>query len=287
MTLPDTPFPFLGFGLGLRPKHYHHILTQWPKIDWFEAISENYMVAGGHPLHILDQIRERYPVVLHGVSLSIGSTDALNYDYLKKLKALAKRVNPKWISDHLCWTSIKGHSVHDLLPLPYNEETLKHVVSRIKEVQDFLERPILIENVSSYMDYTTSNMTEWDFVAALANDSGCRLLLDINNVYVSAFNHHFDALTYFRALPQKRVAQFHLAGHSNMGTFLLDTHDHAVKKTVWDLYRSALEIFGPVATMIERDDKIPPFPKLEAELAKAKSIFQEYKMNLSRNHDAA
>lgn len=268
-------FPFLGFGLGLRQKHYNYILKNKPKIDWFEVISENYMVDGGRPLFILDQIAELYPVVCHGVSMSLGSTDPLNQNHLAKLKTLIKRVNPAWVSDHLCWTGVHGHNVHDLLPLPYTAQTVKHVVSRIKQVQDFLERPILIENVSSYMQFTESRMTEWEFLTQIVKESGCYLLLDINNIFVSAFNHHFDAMDFLRGVPKDRVVQFHLAGHSVYKTHLLDTHDHPVRREVWDLYAAALKIFGAVSTMIERDDRIPPFKTLEAELAEAKNIFEK------------
>ncbi|MBI3541463.1 MAG: DUF692 domain-containing protein, partial [Deltaproteobacteria bacterium] len=185
-------FPFLGFGLGLRTKHYPYILKNWPSVDWFEIISETFMGAGGRPLYVLDKIRERYPVVMHGVSLSIGSTDPLNKDYLKKLKELAHRVQPAWISDHLCWTGVNGHNLHDLLPLPYTEETIRHVSQRIRQVQDFLGRQILIENVSSYMTYTQSLMTEWEFLKNIAEEADCKVLLDINNIYVSSVNHRFD-----------------------------------------------------------------------------------------------
>jgi len=266
--------PFLGFGLGLRTSHYGHILKNWPQVDWFEVISENFMIPGGRPLSILDQVRERYPVVLHGVSLSIGSVDPLNKDYLKSLKALVKRVNPPWVSDHLCWTGAHGKNLHDLIPLPYTEETLRHVVKKLKAVQDFLERPFLIENVSSYMEFSDSAMTEWEFLSRIVEEADCGILLDINNIYVSSVNHSFDPREYLKAIPKNRVAQFHLAGHSNKGRFLLDTHDHPVKKDVWDLYREALRRFGPVSTMIERDDHIPPFAKLYEELSQAREIYQ-------------
>lgn len=269
-------FPFLGFGVGLRTKHYPYIVTHWPKeIDWFEALSENYMIDGGRPLFFLDQIRQKYPIVLHGVSLNIGSTDPLNQDHLQRLKKLIERVNPPWVSDHLCWTGVGRHNLHDLIPLPYNEETIRHVVERVKQVQDFLERPLLLENVSSYMEYTSSTMTEWDFLTAVSVESDCRILLDINNIYVSSINHNFNSMDYLNAIPNDRVVQFHLAGHSNKKTHLLDTHDHAVKKDVWDLYREALLRFGKISTMIERDDKIPPFPSLADELGRAKKIFSE------------
>lgn len=267
-------YPYLGFGLGLRTPHYDYILKNWPQVDFFEIISENYMVAGGRPLDILDKIIDRYPVACHGVSLSIGSTDPLNKDYLKKLKELYKRVNPVWVSDHLCWTGVNGKNLHDLLPLPYNEESATHVIKRIKEVQDFLGRQILLENVSSYMNYTNSTMTEWDFLKEIVTNADCKILLDINNIYVSSINHSFDPTDYINAIPTNRVVQFHLAGHSIYPTHLLDTHDHPVKKDVWDLYALAVKRFGPISTMIERDDKIPKFPVLMKELEKAKRIFK-------------
>jgi uncharacterized protein (UPF0276 family) len=269
-------YPFLGFGVGLRTKHYAHILKTWPQMDFFEVISENYMVAGGRPLHILDQIREKYPVVMHGVSLSIGSTDALNKDYLKKLKTLVDRINPAWISDHLCWTGVGGKNLHDLLPLPYTEETIRHVAKRVRQVQDFLGRQIVLENVSSYISFTNSTMSEWDFLKTIAEEADCKILLDINNIYVSSFNHGFDPETYIEAIPQDRVVQFHLAGHSDKGKYLLDTHDHPVKPVVWKLYKKALERFGAVSTLIEWDDHIPGFPKLQEAAQKAERIYRGY-----------
>ncbi len=269
----NTVFPFLGFGLGLRQKHYRYILKEKPQIDWFEVISENYMVDGGQPLFFLDQICERYPIVCHGVSLNLGSMDPLNKDYLIKLKKLAERVSPKWVSDHLCWTGVHGKNAHDLLPLPYNDETVKHVASRIKQTQDFLQRPILIENVSSYMAYKDSTMTEWEFLTAITQESGCYLLFDVNNIFVSAFNHGFDALDFLSGVPKDRVVQIHLAGHTRRKKYLLDTHDHAVCDGVWELYAEALKRFGAVSTMIERDDHIPAFSVLEKELNHAKKIY--------------
>lgn len=267
-------FPFLGFGAGLRRNHFSYLLEQKPKVDWFEAISENFMVAGGRPLFVLDKIRENYPVVLHGVSLSIGSTDPLNRDYLKKLKNLIDRVQPAWVSDHLCWTGVGGRNLHDLLPLPYTFEAVSHVARRVRDVQDFLGRPILLENVSSYMEYTHSTLTEWEFLRAVCEEANCFILLDINNIYVSSVNHHFNAIDYLAAVPSERVGQFHLAGHQDKKTHLLDTHDHPVKKDVWELYAEALRRFGPISTLIEWDDKIPPFPRLMEEVEKAKILFQ-------------
>jgi uncharacterized protein (UPF0276 family) len=263
---------FLGFGLGLRIPHYQSIIEDWPDLDWFEIVSENYMVEGGKPLYYLDLIRERYPLVMHGVSLSIGATEPLNRQYLRELKALADRVNPRWFSDHLCWTGHAGTNMHDLLPLPYTDEAVRHVVARVREVQDFMERPMLIENVSSYLTYRQSAMTEWEFLSQIAEQAECLILLDINNIYVSAVNHDFDPYDYLNAVPVDRVAQFHLAGHTNHGDYLIDTHDHAVIDPVWDLYAAALRRFGAVSTMIERDDHIPPLPELLQELEQARAI---------------
>ena len=261
-----------GFGLGLRPRHYGAILRTNPRVDWFEALTENYMVPGGRPLHFLDRIRERYPIALHGVSLSIGGTDVLNRDYLGRLKALALRVEPAWISDHLCWTGVAGRNLHDLMPLPYTQEALAHVVARVRQVQDFLGRRILIENVSSYVAYAASSLTEWDFLAELARTADCDILLDINNIYVSAFNHGYDARQFLDAMPAHRVRQIHLAGHSHRGDLIIDTHDAKVIDPVWDLYADAVARFGSVPTMIERDDRIPPLPHLVRELDYARAI---------------
>ncbi len=256
--------PFLGFGVGLRRPHYGYVLDNRPTMDWFEVISENFMIAGGRPLEVLEQVRERYPIVLHGVSMSLGSTDALNREYLRDLARLTRRFEPAWISDHLCWTGVGGHNLHDLIPLPYTEEALRHVARRIREVQGILERLILIENVSSYMEFTISTLSEWEFLAAVAEEADCGILLDINNIYVSAFNHRFDPLAYIDAIPVNRVAQFHLAGHSDHGTYLLDTHDHPVCDAVWSLYEYAVRRFGEVSTLIEWDDNIPQFEELAA-----------------------
>jgi len=262
----------LGFGLGLRPRHYQAILKSKPRVDWFEALSENYMIPGGRPLHYLMRIRERYPVVLHGVSLSIGSCDPLDRAYLKELKALAQRVQPEWISDHLCWTGVAGRNLHDLMPLPYTGEALRYVARRVRAVQDVLGRRILIENVSSYVAYRSSAMTEWEFLAALAREADCDILLDVNNIYVSAFNHGFDTLEFLDGIPAARVRQIHLAGHDHCGDLIIDTHDAKVIDPVWDLYAEALRRFGPVPTMIERDDKIPPLGKLVRELEHARAV---------------
>lgn len=262
----------MGFGLGLRTSHYNSILDTRPKVDWFEIISENYMIPGGKPLYYLDQIREHYPMVMHGVSLSIGSCDELNWDYLKQLKSLIERVKPRWVSDHLCWTGIHRLNMHDLLPLPYTEETLQHIVNRIKQIQDFLGMRILLENVSSYITFKDSHFSEWDFVRHVAEESDSLILLDVNNIYVSSFNHQFDPLDYLDGMPKDRVQQIHLAGHTNNVDHIIDTHDADIVDPVWDLYRAALERFGMVATMIERDDNIPPIETLLQELAMAKKI---------------
>ena len=264
-----------GFGLGLRPRHYEAILKSKPRVDWFEALSENYMIPGGRPLHYLMRIRERYPVVLHGVSLSIGSTDPLDRAHLEGLKALAQRVQPEWISDHLCWTGVAGRNLHDLMPLPYTGEALRHVASRVRQVQDFLGRRILLENVSTYVAYRSSEMSEWDFLAALANEADCDILLDVNNIYVSAYNHGYDAIAFLNAMPRARVRQIHLAGHDNCGDLIIDTHDAPVIDPVWALYREAIRRLGPVPTMIERDDKIPPLGTLVRELDRARAIAAE------------
>jgi uncharacterized protein (UPF0276 family) len=265
---------YLGFGLGLRIPHYDEILATRPKVDWFEVLSENYLVPGGKPLYYLERIRANYPVVMHGVSLSIGGTDSLNRDYLKQLKTLADRIEPRWISDHLCWTGVGGLNLHDLMPLPYTEDAVQHVVSRVKQVQDFLGRKILLENVSSYVTYKQSQLTEWEFLAHIAEQADCLILLDINNIYVSSFNHGFDPADYLNGIPIERVQQFHLAGHQNCGNYIVDTHDHPIINPVWALYETAVRRFGPVSTMIERDDNIPPLKELLAELDRARIIAQ-------------
>jgi uncharacterized protein len=261
---------FLGFGLGLRAAHYATILATHPAIDWFEAITEDYLVDGGNALYYLHRIRERYPLVLHGVSLSIGSCDPINYAYLKKVKELANTTQAVWISDHLCWTGFNGVNIHDLLPLPYTEEALNHVVDRVKRVQDFLGRQILLENVSSYIEYCASMISEWDFLTAIAEQADCFILLDINNIYVSSVNHQFNPIDYLNAVPGHRVRQFHLAGHTQCEDHIIDTHDAPIVDPVWDLYTKAVKRFGKVSTMIERDDNIPELSKLLTELRQAK-----------------
>ena len=262
----------LGYGLGLRVEHYDAILETRPPLDWLEILSENYFAEGGRPLRYLDQFRERYPLVMHGVSLSIGSSDPLNPDYLRRLKSLARRVEPAWISDHLCWTGVHGNNLHDLMPLPYTEEAINHVAARVRQVQDTLGRRILLENVSSYVTYTQSQLSEWEFLSELAERADCLILLDINNIYVSSFNHGFDPLAYLDGIPVGRVQQFHLAGHRNLGNVIIDTHDEPVIDPVWELYAQAVRRFGAVSTMIERDDNIPPLAELLAELDHARGI---------------
>ncbi len=272
-------FPNLGIGLGLRAPHYSHIAQSKPSLGWFEAISENYMglseSGSGRPLKILESIRRDYEVVLHGVSLSVGSTDELNLSYLTKLKELAELIQPKWISDHLCWTGVEGENVHDLLPLPFTKEVINHLVSRIQRVQDFLGRRILLENVSSYITFKHSEMTEWDFLSEVSTKADCGILLDVNNVYVNSVNHSFDPIAYLKALPHERIGQIHLAGHSREGEVLIDTHDAPVCDEVWNLFRVATELLGPVSTMVEWDAKIPDFPTLQAEADKASKIILE------------
>jgi uncharacterized protein (UPF0276 family) len=264
--------PYLGFGLGLRPAHYLSILENQHSIDWFEIISEDYLVDGGNPIYYLDKIRANYPIVMHGVSLSVGGIDPLDVNYLKKLKALADRIQPPWVSDHLCWTSAHGINLHDLMPLPYTEESLKHVAERVLQVQDFLGRQLVLENPSSYVTYKHSTINEWDFLNELTKRTDCLLLLDVNNVYVSAFNHEFDPITYLDGIPASRVQQFHLAGHLNLETHIVDTHDQPIIADVWQLYAEAVRRFNPVSTMIERDDNIPPLQELVEELEQAKKI---------------
>lgn len=261
-----------GFGLGLRPDHYAAIAAGRPRVDWFEAITENYMVPGGAPLHHLDRVRRDFPVVLHGVSLSIGGTDPLDASYLRDLKALVGRIQPAWVSDHLCWTGVQGVNLHDLLPLPYTEEALLHVVERVRRVQDYLGQRILLENVSSYLDYAASEMTEWEFLAGVAEAADCDLLLDVNNVYVSSVNHEFDPLAYLAGIPPRRVRQIHLAGHQDNGTHIVDTHDAPVAPEVWSLYAAAVRRFGAVPAMIERDASIPSLDALVDELEVAREI---------------
>ncbi|MFN0018848.1 MAG: DUF692 domain-containing protein [Pirellulaceae bacterium] len=274
MTNRRFNLPHLGLGVGLRSVHFGHILQHQPAVDWFEIISENFMDSRGRPRQVLRQVAERYPVVMHGVSLSIGSTDPLDFEYLAKLKALAKECKPAWVSDHLCWTGVAGRNTHDLLPLPLNEESLRHVTERVRIVQDYLERPLVLENPSSYITFAASTMSEWEFLSRLAADADCGLLLDVNNVYVSSVNHEFDPAEYLHSLPHERVVQFHLAGHTHLGTHCIDTHDGRVVEAVWQLYRLAHELTGGASTLLEWDAKIPPFPELHAEVLKARDYLE-------------
>lgn len=266
---------YLGHGVGLRRDHYQDVLAGPRRCDWFEVISENFMEVGGRPRAVLMAVREEYPVVLHGVSLSIGSTDPIGVGYLRALKQLIADLEPAWVSDHLCWTGVGGHNAHDLLPVPYTEEALAHVIERVRRVQDALGRRIALENASSYVGYRVSQMPEWEFLARLAEGADCGILLDVNNVFVAAHNHGFDPRTYLAAVPVGRVWQFHLAGHSTVGPLLLDTHDHAVPAPVWELYREAVRRFGPVSSLIEWDERIPPYLDVIAQRDKAAAVAAE------------
>jgi uncharacterized protein (UPF0276 family) len=261
--------PNLGVGLGLRTVHYSHILEHRPDVAWFEILSENYMQTKGRPLWFVDRVAERYPVAMHGVSMSIGSTDPLDRAYLMELKALRDRVKAKWVSDHLCWTGVAGKNTHDLLPMPYNEEALAHLVRRVKEVQDFLEAPLALENPSTYVEHTSSTMKEWEFLAALAREADCALLLDVNNVYVSSYNHGFDTAAYMRAVPWERVVQIHVAGHTHHGTHIVDTHIGPTIDPVWKLLGEAAQKSG-ASILYEWDAEIPSFEETFAEAMRAK-----------------
>ncbi|EYF01529.1 MNIO family bufferin maturase [Chondromyces apiculatus] len=273
---PRLGLPDLGVGVGLRRKHHEHILTNRPAVDWFEIISENYMVPGGRPMVTLDRVLGLdYRLIQHGVSLCIGGSEPLDRDYLRRLKELVRRTRTPWVSDHLCWTRAHGVDLHDLLPLPYTEEALRHVAGRARMVQDTLEVPLLLENVSSYLTYTASTMTEWEFLSGVVEEADCGLLLDVNNIYVSGYNHGFDGATYVDAIPAHRVVQIHLAGHTNYGKYIIDTHSDPVIEPVWELYRRACARLGPVSTLIEWDEDIPSFEALLAEADKARAIRDE------------
>ena len=275
---PRRGLPNLGQGVGLRNQHFSYLMTHDPDVDWFEIISENFIDNYGYAFRVLEHVRSIRPVVMHGVSLSIGSTDPLDWEYLKKLKALAEFVHPAWVSDHLCWTGVAGVNTHDLLPMPLNEESLRHVAERVRQVQDFLERPLVLENPSSYLEFRESTFTEWAFLSELANETECGLLLDVNNVYVSGYNHGFDTEHYIRSIPHDAVVQIHLAGPTDCGRFLVDTHDQPVPAHVWELYRLAQELTGGVSTLLEWDANIPDFPELVAELRKAEAALQGEKL---------
>ena len=263
--------PNLGIGIGLRTVHYAHILEHAPAVDWFEVLSENYMQTKGRPLHFLDQVAERYPVALHGVSMSIGSTDPLDFAYLAELKALRDRTRARWVSDHLCWTGVAGKNTHDLLPVPYTEEALRHVVARVKEVQDFLGAPIALENPSTYAEFAGATMKEWEFLARLASEADCALLLDVNNVYVSAYNHGFDPLEYLAAVPYDRVVQLHVGGHTNHGTHIVDTHIGPVIDPVWTLLGEAYRRCQ-ASVLLEWDAEIPSFADTHADALRARAF---------------
>lgn len=271
-----------GLGLGLRPEHYQDFLAGSQPLNWLEILSDNYLVPGGKPLYFLDTIRQDYPVAMHGVALNIGSSDALDWDYLSTIKTLAQRVEPHIISDHLCWTGVNQHRMHDLLPLPYTEETIRHVAKRIQDVQDFLGRELVVENLSSYLQ-AQAPLKEWEFVRAVAQEAQCGLLVDVNNIFVSSRNHGFDAMDYLKALPADRIRQIHLAGHTYSGEFCVDTHDQPVCTDVWQLYGQAVKLWGHIPTMIERDDNIPPLQELLDELGQARDFLQA----LEADHEVA
>lgn len=272
--LPRLGLPHLGLGVGLRNQHFAYLMSHDPAVDWFEIISENFIDNYGYARRVLERVAAARPVVMHGVSLSVGSTDPLDWNYLKNLKALAGFVRPAWVSDHLCWTGVAGVNTHDLLPLPLNEESLKHVTARVRQVQDFMERTLVLENPSSYLEFNDSTIAEWDFLSELARETGCGLLLDVNNVYVSSHNHGFDPEHYVRSLPHDSVVQIHLAGPTDCGRYLVDTHDKPVPAPVWELYRLAQELTGGVSTLLEWDANIPDFPELVAELRKAETALR-------------
>ena len=275
---PRRGLPNLGLGVGLRSQHFAYLMSHDPAadwhVDWFEIISENFIDNYGYARRVLERVAAARPVVMHGVSLSVGSTDPLDWDYLKDLKALAEFVRPAWVSDHLCWTGVAGVNTHDLLPLPLNEESLKHVAARVRQVQDFMGRTLVMENPSSYLEFKDSTIAEWDFLSELARETGCGLLLDVNNVYVSGHNHGFDPEHYVRSLPSESVVQIHLAGPTDCGRYLVDTHDKPVPAPVWELYRLAQGLTGGVSTLLEWDANIPDFPELVAELRKAEAALK-------------
>lgn len=279
---PRFDLPNLGVGVGLRNVHYGHVVEAKPTVDWFEIISENFMDVGGRPSWIIEEVAAHYPIVMHGVSMSIGSTDPLDQEYLEKLADLARRTKARWVSDHLCWTGVAHRNLHDLLPLPYTEDCLRHVVSRIKQVQDVLERPLVIENPSSYVEFKSSTMSEWEFLARMAEGADCGLLLDVNNVYVSSFNHAFDPYEYLAGIPMERVVQFHVAGHTHKGTHILDTHTGQAVDEVWKLCERACELTGGRSTLYEWDEEIPAFEVVVAEAEKARAF-----TGMSRKKQAA
>lgn len=275
MSIARLGLPDLGIGVGLRVPHYRHILEEQPPMDFFEIISENFMVEGGKPLYHLERVMERYPLIQHGVSLAIGGPQAPNKEYLRKLKRLVRKVNPAWLSDHFCWGGIPGHDLHDLLPLPYTWAAVKRVTERARMVQDFLEVPFALENTSSYMAYRQSEMTEWQFVSEVCERANIGLMFDVNNVFVSAFNHGFDPMTFIENVPHARVVQIHLAGHTHLGKYIIDTHRGPIIDPVWDLYRETIRLTGSVSTLIEWDDAVPAWAELAAEVDRARRVRAE------------
>ena len=284
---PRLGLPNLGLGVGLRNQHFNYLMHHEPAVDWFEVISENFIDNHGYARRVLERVRSLRPVVMHGVSLSIGSTDPLDREYLKSLKALAEFVRPAWVSDHLCWTGVAGVNTHDLLPVPLNEESLRHVAARVRQVQDFLERPLVLENPSTYLEFRESTIPEWEFLSELVRETGCGLLLDVNNVYVSGHNHGFDPELYVLSVPHESVAQIHIAGPTDCGRYLVDTHDQPVPARVWELYRMAQELTGGVSTLLEWDANIPDFPELVAELRKAEAALAGENPGAAPVHAAA
>jgi hypothetical protein len=274
-TPVSSPWPRLGFGMGLRREHYELVLGERPSMDWFEVVTENYMDTGGRPLAVLEAARRDYPIALHGVALSIGSVDPLDRRYLDRLRALVDRVAPALITDHLCWAGVDGRSLYDLLPVPYTEEALAHTAERVRRVQDHLGRRILLENASTYIEYRCSQMPEWEFLAALAERADCGILLDVNNVYVSCTNHGHDPIEYLEAIPPARVGQIHLGGFTDMGTFLFDTHSTHVSAAVWQLYGHAARRFGRVSTLVEWDAEVPAFDTVQGEVARARVLMEQ------------
>jgi uncharacterized protein (UPF0276 family) len=277
-------FPNLGIGIGLRTVHYAHILEQLPNIAWFEIISDNYMYTAGKPLYYLDRLAEVYPMVMHGVSLSIGSTDPLDFDYLRELKKLRNRIGARWFSDHLCWTGVAGNNSHDLLPLPYTEESLHHVIARVRAVQDYMEAPLLLENPSSYVEFAGSTLTEWQFLSLLSEEADCGLLLDVNNVYVSAHNHGFSAAEYLARIPAHRIAQLHVAGHTCEGDLIIDTHIGPVARPVWNLLGDAYKMCGGASVLLEWDAQIPEFEAVWLEAQKATAVLGALDASEPRNN---
>lgn len=286
MTPNRWNLPDLGLGMGLRSVHYDYILTHQPPVDFFEIISENFLDAQGKPLHILEQIVERYPIIMHGVSMSVGSTDPLDFDYLGRLKKLAQKVKAPFVSDHLCWTGVLGRNTHDLLPVPLTEASLDHVAGRVRQIQDFMELPVALENPSNYIEFKMSQMDEAEYLSRLTEKADCGLLLDVNNVFVSAFNHGFDPDQYIEKIPVERILYHHVAGHTHKGTHIVDTHsDHVVDK-VWQMYERLHEKHGGRSTMVEWDDDIPEFSVVHNEVLKAQVYRDRAEANLERQREA-